>query len=679
MARPTRDPDTAATFPCHSTSATCSTSLSHSPTCDSADLETNYSTHGFSDPDALKPDYFPSARATTDIKLAAGLGLPARLQTDFAHDRPEIVAHGLNNTGLYRTLVADAFASGGIFYVEERTHNIHTDFAAIAPWYRFVHDHPELFNGIPQALTRVAVLQLWEQYEQFPKPALSGTVELLADEGWQHDVLFSGEDTGEDTSFDYPGVSRPLTLQRLRQYPVVILPVITESCTCNVSARHAQLLMDYVDGGGRLIVFASDLAIEGLFFHARNRTSAAFFDRLRSAPAQAGAGNLVRIRDSWPTTYQQTMSPALRANLTSLLESLGVDRPLRLEGARLAVAAFARGNAQRLVVHLVNYDYDRPSDHITPVPGLMVSIAGVPADAVITAYAPDDPGGTRLAFEVSNGRARITVPRIEPWTVLSITFPNPAGPALAAAVLPGSRAVQVGASATVFATLIATGTGTATGCSVAPFGGMATDFLYQSTNPVTNELTGAPNTPVDIPAGSLRTFLIAFTPTAPFSPRDVQLSFHCANAIDAPVISGVNTLLLNANATATPDIVALGATPSNDGVVRIPGTNGTGVFAIATSNVGAGGTIIVSADTGGATVPVRVSLCQTVPATGACVAPPASTVATQVNPGQTPTFTVFIQALGAVPFDPAVNRVVVTFKTADGTTVGSTSAALSTQ
>ena len=53
--------------------------------------------------------------------------------------------------------------------------------------------------------------------------------------------------------------------------------------------------------------------------------------------------------------------------------------------------------------------------------------------------------------------------------------------------------------------------------------------------------------------------------------------------------------------------------------MNIPGTNGIGVFAVATVNVGASGSITASADTGSATLPVNISLCQTNPATGQCI------------------------------------------------------------
>ena len=78
--------------------------------------------------------------------------------------------------------------------------------------------------------------------------------------------------------------------------------------------------------------------------------------------------------------------------------------------------------------------------------------------------------------------------------------PTLAAPTLAAAVLPSSRSVQVGASATAFATIINTGTTPGLGCSIAPsppIAGMT--FSYQITDASTNVPTGTPNTPVDIP------------------------------------------------------------------------------------------------------------------------------------------------------------------------------------
>jgi hypothetical protein len=159
----------------------------------------------------------------------------------------------------------------------------------------------------------------------------------------------------------------------------------------------------------------------------------------------------------------------------------------------------------------------------------------------------------------------------------------------------------------------------------------------------------------------------------------VQLSFDCTNTDPAPINVGLNTLLLSASTAPVPDIVALGATLSNDGIVNIPGTNGTGAFAVATVNVGATEAITASADTGATSLPLTVSLCETNPATGQCISGIGSTVTTTINANATPTFGIFVQGNGNVPFDPALNRIFVRFKDSGAVTRGSTSVAVRTQ
>ena len=252
-------------------------------------------------------------------------------------------------------------------------------------------------------------------------------------------------------------------------------------------------------------------------------------------------------------------------------------------------------------------------------------------------------------------------------------------PSLVAAVLPSSRSVQVGTTATAFATIINAGTDTAIGCAPTLVTSLPVTFAYQTTDPATNQVTGSPNTPVNITAGAAQSYVFALTPSAPIAPTDVQLSFDCTNTDPAPITIGLNTLLLSASATPVPDVVALAVTSTNDGIVNIPGATGTGAFAVATVNVGASGNITATADTGGASLPVNIFICQTNPGTGACLTSPAGSVTTTINANATPTFAVFVQGNGTVPFDPATNRIFVRFKDSGGVTRGSTSVAVRTQ
>jgi hypothetical protein len=250
---------------------------------------------------------------------------------------------------------------------------------------------------------------------------------------------------------------------------------------------------------------------------------------------------------------------------------------------------------------------------------------------------------------------------------------------LAAAVLPSSRSVLVGSPATAFATVINTGVTPATSVGIAVNGTVPAAFSYQTTNPATNQVSGTPNTPIDIPGGGRQTYVIALTPTAPFLPVDVAFSFSGTHTNAALVLPGINTLLLSASATPVPDVVALAATTGNDGIVNLPGAHGNGAFAVATVNVGSAAPITVTADTGPTVLPVLLFVCETNPGTGACLAPPAASVTTQIDAHETPTFGVFVAGSGAVVFDPANNRVFVRFNDLGGLTRGSTSVAVRTQ
>jgi hypothetical protein len=257
---------------------------------------------------------------------------------------------------------------------------------------------------------------------------------------------------------------------------------------------------------------------------------------------------------------------------------------------------------------------------------------------------------------------------------------------LLAAILPASRSSTIGSPATgtvtAFATIINTSTTvTATDCGIAPNASLPAAFAYQTTNPSTNALTGTVNTGSAIAANNgSQTYVFGFTPSAAISPTNVPFFFSCTNATPAPSVVGLNTLLLSASVSSTPDVVALAATLQNDGVVHV--TNGsprTGVFAVATSNLGSTDNITVGTNTGATSLPITVTICQTNPGTGVCLQTAGPTVTTTIAGGGTPTFGIFVTASGTVAFSPAVNRIFVTFTDSTSNIRGETSVAVTTQ
>jgi hypothetical protein len=279
----------------------------------------------------------------------------------------------------------------------------------------------------------------------------------------------------------------------------------------------------------------------------------------------------------------------------------------------------------------------------------------------------------------------VSVSQTSTYTGVGVTGINGGSPnvlgvtSLLSAVLPASRSVQVSATATAFATVINTGANTAASCSIAQGSGLTGTFAYQTTNPATNAVTGTVNTPVDIPAGASQSFVIALTPTAAIAPADMAFNFACTNTAPAAIVTGLNTLLFSASTTPVPDIVALGATLKNDGIVHVAGSPSTGVFAVATFNLGASGSITASADTGDAALPITITICQTDPKSGQCLQTPSANVTTTINANATPTFGIFVAASAAVPFDPAGSRIFVKFSDSGNAVRGETSVAVTTQ
>ena len=264
------------------------------------------------------------------------------------------------------------------------------------------------------------------------------------------------------------------------------------------------------------------------------------------------------------------------------------------------------------------------------------------------------------------------------------SVPEAGGGELAAAVLPVSRSAPVGGTVTAFATIINTLAITATDCSIAPMQGRAGRYFYRTTNPATNEVTGAENASADIAPGGSQTFVIGFQPTVAFAAVDLGLRFDCTNTSPFTAIAGVNTLLLSASTPAPPDVVALASTPTTNGIVDLPAADTEfGFFSLATVNVGSEAAMSVSANDGGAGLGLTILLCQTDPTSGACTnpaQPSAQPVDLTIASGATPTFAVFVLGGTPVNFDPAGNRIFVDIsETGTGAVRGRSSVAVRTE
>jgi hypothetical protein len=267
-------------------------------------------------------------------------------------------------------------------------------------------------------------------------------------------------------------------------------------------------------------------------------------------------------------------------------------------------------------------------------------------------------------------------------------------PRIVSSVLPITRSVQNGATATAFATIInpaSTGS-TATACGLRLAGSDASSFSYQTTT-AANALTGTANSPVDIAAGAAQNFVFSVTSASDFSDNvnqtgrpsgnvetDLFIEANCSNRRSAEFTLGLNSLTFLSLSTAPADVIALAATINNDGRINVPTTTPfVGVASVAVSNVGAGAVITASADTGGRSMAIsEIEICAT-NSSGTCITTRGPSATLALNTNATATFAVFVRGTGAaIEDDPARNRIFIRFNEGSAPR-GATSVAVRTQ
>jgi len=250
----------------------------------------------------------------------------------------------------------------------------------------------------------------------------------------------------------------------------------------------------------------------------------------------------------------------------------------------------------------------------------------------------------------------------------------PGSPSVLAAVLPSSRSAQVGQPVTAFATLLNTTDEPGRNCFVAPRRPLASTFEYYRTDSLTNAVVGLANTPVNVSPNSSVSFLLRFLPAAVVEPSELQFRLGCENLGSAAIASGISTLTLSASTTPVADVVALAATASQDGVVRLDSA-GRGAFGVASINLGAASQMTASVSVTDPQLPVSLSVCQT-DSVGNCLSEAGSQAGFNIEAQATPTFSVFVQSSSLIELDPLRRRIRLVFRDAQGVIRGATSVAL---
>jgi regulator of replication initiation timing len=333
-------------------------------------------------------------------------------------------------SNLVRLRVAEAYASGCIMLVPFGTGHpseglptrlvTGSERPNAAAYYRFISENRELFKGV-KTMADVALLvsvptMVWNLvpalglFSGWPNGGYQkdvfGWARALESMGIPYDILLLGMD----------GILSTDSHTRLKSYSLIIAPELS-----HISDIHLQAVLDFLKAGGKLIVDSSF----GIYDEMHNPRPSARLSAIFSHP------NVLRTERWLGRDYQLTldnltpsqrllslMKGAVEASLTSRMVITNASQNVYIS------VLSQRRPYERLIVHLVNYDYRYDSEKDWTIPasniGITLKIPSMFDPANVTLISPDISGAIPLTFQIGDGFLSFTVPSLKVWDIIVI-------------------------------------------------------------------------------------------------------------------------------------------------------------------------------------------------------------------------------------------------------------------
>jgi len=333
-------------------------------------------------------------------------------------------------SNLVRLRVAEAYASGCIMLVPFGTGHpsegwppkrlvLGSERPHAAAYYRFIFENRDLFKGV-RTMADVALLvsvptMIWSFI-----PALGigsvhsdyqieifGWARALESMGVPYDILLLGMD----------GILPTDSHTRLKSYSLIIAPELT-----HISDIHLQAVLDFLKTGGKLIIDPSF----GAYDEMHNPRSSASLSTVFSHPN-------VLVTERWlGRDYQRallnnlTVSQSLLSLMTRTVDTFLTSKMVSTNASQnVYINVLAqKWPAEKLIVHLVNYDYryDSEKDWTHPANNIGITLKIPPGfnPANVTLISPDIPSALTLPFHMGEGFLSFTVPSLKVWDIIVI-------------------------------------------------------------------------------------------------------------------------------------------------------------------------------------------------------------------------------------------------------------------
>jgi len=375
------------------------------------------------------------ARASTRNKLLEGFAPYRIVRVEIEN---EVGYIPLETDDLFKYIFADIYSSGGRMIVEEgsfltmyrdgiyvqESDSIKYDIEEAAKYVNFAVDHKDLFNLEEPATVAVVRSEAsikggnWampvEERNVWTMLDVGGVADMLLNLNIPFNMLYSGD---EDLFMDR------LTLDELQQYEVVIFPAVFMLSDSEVDA-----VIQYVNGGGRVLMI-SDFATHDLYGHLATRNEITPY---RNA-GQYNVGNGIWLTvtsnlgekyltsDNYTTllpTNRESNDPILMEFQTNINK---LHQPEITTDAPTTVNIRRYGDSNRLVLHIVNYDFDEAKDEFSPTGDISMNV-DTEGLSISQAIVYDFETGTiqNIPVSMNEGLAEFIVPSVYAYSIVEL-------------------------------------------------------------------------------------------------------------------------------------------------------------------------------------------------------------------------------------------------------------------
>jgi len=302
---------------------------------------------------------------------------------------------------LLKIWIAETYASGNVFYIPPRSHggiglNVdeetkYTDFPMVElkPYLAFVQKHPEIYEGtVSPAKVGVVYFMSGEVDDEY-----TAVCKVLYDAHYQFDAVFIGDGKWN---------KRFPTAKQLAKYDVLVMP-LAKTAPPKEAVRE---LSKFAKAGGKLVLCS---------------TFPNYFARVQDAAyrplwkAATGSEEVPQEIISF-LPYLNERDEKLRDRLVQLL---GTD-PILTTNAPPTVGIQCWRAGDKIVVHLINYDYIEAEDAVKDVENIEIHLSLHAKKGKIISPDTDKVIRVRLRRKAGSG-VKFTVPRLHIHCVAVLT------------------------------------------------------------------------------------------------------------------------------------------------------------------------------------------------------------------------------------------------------------------